>query len=168
MNRYLLDSNIFIQSHRFEYRFSFCGGFWELLKTLHKAKRIFSINAVKKELFKGNDPLSEWVKTLPESFFLDERDLITQSHYGRLINWAQSNTQFNDNAKLKFASEHADPWLVAYAAANNMKLVTHEIYNADTKKVIKIPVAARELGVVCVNMYDFLDLLSEKNFTMKA
>ncbi len=165
---YLLDSNIFIQSHQQEYRFSFCGGFWDLLKTLHNEKIVFSINAVKKELLQGNDKLSQWVKTLPKSFFRDERDARTQSFYARLINWAQNNSQFTDSAKLRFASQHADPWLVAYAASNGMKLVTHEIFNPDTKKNIKIPNAADVLNVECVRLYDFLEQFSEGTFARKA
>lgn len=70
---YLLDSNIFIQSHRFEYRFSFCSGFWELLQILHQREIVFSIRAVKNELLKNNDALSAWIRQLPESFFCDER-----------------------------------------------------------------------------------------------
>lgn len=164
---YLLDSNIFIQSHRFEYRFSFCSGFWELLKILHLRRIVFSIRAVKNELLKNNDALSTWIRQLPESFFCDERDQETQSKYRYLMNWAYNNPQFNQNAKMKFASEHADPWLVAYAAAHHMKLITHEVFDPNTKKSIKIPNAAGVLNVQCVNMYDFLELFSNGTFSVK-
>lgn len=167
MTTYLLDSNIFIQSHRFEYRFSFCNGFWTLLKTLHNAGTVFSIKAVKTELMQGGDALSDWVRALPNTFFLDERDVSTQEHYGYLMNWAMKNKHFTDEAKRKFASEHADPWLVAHARASNMRIVTHEVYDANIKRTIKIPNAARELGVACVNTYDFLEDLAERTFEMK-
>ena len=83
------------------------------------------------------------------------------------MNWAYNNPQFNQNAKMKFASEHADPWLVAYAAAHNMKLITHEVFDPNTKKSIKIPNAAGVLNVQCVNMYDFLELFSNGTFSVK-
>ena len=164
---YLLDSNIFIQSHRFEYRFSFCSGFWELLEILHQRGIVFSIRAVKNELLKGNDALSAWIRQLPESFFYDERDQETQSRYGFLMNWAHNNPQFTQNAKMKFASQHADPWLVAYAAAHDMKLITHEVFDQNIKKSIKIPNAERVLNVQCVNMYDFLELFWNGTFTVR-
>ncbi|MDO4697048.1 MAG: DUF4411 family protein [Neisseria sp.] len=168
MTRYLLDSNIFIQSSFLEYRFSFCGGFWELLKTLHYAGRVFSIRAVKKELTKKDDELAQWINTLPDEFFHDERIEAVQVHYGSLMNWAVNNPQFSDTAKARFASEHADPWLVSYAAANDMKIITHEKYEPNVRKSVKIPNAAKQVGVECVDLYDFLESVSENNFQMKV
>jgi PIN domain protein len=167
MTHYLLDSNIFIQSSFLEYRFSFCGGFWELLRTLHDAGRVFSIRAVKQELTKKDDELAQWIKTLPDEFFRDERTKETQIRYAELMNWAASNSQFTEAAKNKFASEHADPWLVSYAATNGMKIVTHERYDPNIRKSVKIPNAAKQINVECVNLYDFLELVSENNFQMK-
>lgn len=166
MTRYLLDSNIFIQSSIFEYRPSFCFAFWELLKNLHLAGRVFSISSVKRELTCKDDELAKWVNDLPDTFFLDER-VVAQKHYADLMNWAMNNPQFKDEAKNKFASEHADPWLVVYAAQEKMKIVTHEIYDPHIKKAIKIPNAAEYLKVDCVTLYNFLDLVSENNFQMK-
>ena len=168
MTRYLLDSNIFIQSSFLEYRFSFCGGFWDLLKTLHTAGKVFSIRAVKEELTKKDDPLSQWIKALPNEFFHDERTQAAQTYYKALMNWAVTNPQFTETARTKFASEHADPWLVSYAAANDMKIVTHERYDQNIKKSVKIPNAAEYVNVECINLYDFLELISENNFSMKV
>lgn len=167
MERYLLDSNIFIQSSFLEYRFSFCGGFWELLKILHNAGKVFSIRAVKRELTKKDDELAKWIEGLPDKFFYDERTQEAQDCYGKLMNWAVSNPQFTETAKKKFASEHADPWLVSYAATNGMKIVTHERYDPNIKKSVKIPNAAKQVGVECVDLYDFLELVAENNFQMK-
>ncbi len=167
MMRYLLDSNVFIQSSNLEYRFAFCSSFWGLLIDLHRQGRVFSILSVKKELTKKDDELARWIKLLPDTFFLDER-MHAQAKYAYLMNWAMTNPQFNDNAKQKFASEHADPWLVAYAATKNMTIITHEVYDPYIKKAIKIPNAAKELGVICIMLYDFLELVSENNFQIKV
>lgn len=162
---YLLDSNIFIQSSLFEYRFSFCHEFWHLLEELHLLDMVYSISSVRKELIQKNDNLSSWVKTLPETFFIQERnDLDTQNGYANLMNWAMQNTQFTNEAKLKFASDHADPWLVAHAAAKGYSIVTHEVYKEYIKKTIKIPNAAQFLGVNYINVYDFLESVATDTF----
>lgn len=166
MTRYLLDSNIFIQSFNLAYRPSFCSAFWDLLQTLHLAGRVFSISSVKKELTYRDDDLAKWVLNLPDTFFLNEK-IVGQQNYKYLMNWAMANPQFTDGAKLKFASDHADPWLVAYAAQENMKIVTQESYNLNIRTSIKIPNAAEQLGVKYIGLFDFLDSVCENNFQMK-
>ena len=153
--KFLLDSNIFIQAALNEYRFGFCGGFWRVVQELHKKEIIYSINAVKEELTQKDDELSQWVKRLPASFFLSHEDSI--SEYAKLMNWAYGSSHFNDGAKKKFASDHADPWLVAYAAKHNMTIITHETYQPERKNAIKIPVAARHLSVKYDRLFDFLE-----------
>lgn len=166
MTRYLLDSNIFIQSFNLSYRPSFCSAFWDLLRTLHLAGRVFSISSVKKELVYKDDDLANLVLTLPDTFFLNEK-IIGQPNYTSLMNWAMVNPQFTDGAKIKFASDHADPWLVAYAAQENMIIVTQESYNQNIKTSIKIPNAAEQLDVKWIGLFDFLDSVCENNFQMK-
>ncbi|SES92652.1 protein of unknown function [Thorsellia anophelis DSM 18579] len=60
--KYLIDSNIFIQSKNFEYRFEYCRIFWDLLVKLHEKGIVYSINAVKEELLQKDDDLSDWIK----------------------------------------------------------------------------------------------------------
>ncbi|MFD2724515.1 DUF4411 family protein [Ignatzschineria indica] len=52
MSKYLLDSNIFIQSKNLHYRFSFCGNFWILLQDMHATGMVFTVKVVKQELLK--------------------------------------------------------------------------------------------------------------------
>ncbi|EHM53812.1 DUF4411 family protein [Cardiobacterium valvarum] len=167
MPKYVLDSNIFIQSVNREYRFSFCSGFWDLLQDLYQNDVICSIKTVKRELTQRNDDLSDWVKNkLPNNFFHNE--LVAGYEYGRLMQWAYSNLQFSDNAKQVFADENrADAWLVAYAAKQGMTVVTHEVLEPYIKKAIKIPNAAQHLSVPCVHIYDFLEKVAKGNFERK-
>lgn len=165
MTTYLLDSNIFIQSKNFQYRFGFCQAFWDLIINLHHQGQVFSINKVKDELTEGNDELADWVKTLPKSFWLDEFDYI--DGYNDVINWAQS-TNFKDRAKANFADEKiADAWLVASAFnRSNTVIVTQETQvNPEARKQIKIPNAAQEFNVDCFTLYDFLSATCHNNFT---
>ncbi|MBQ9259197.1 MAG: DUF4411 family protein [Neisseriaceae bacterium] len=167
---YLLDTNIFLQSKNLEYRFSFCNDFWQLLIDLHNAGIIFSISSVRNEIFRGNDYLVEWVKTqLPSSFFLNEHDQETLNRYGDLINWVNNSGLYNPNIIKVFANhEHADTWLIAYAAAHQMSIITHETIkrpNRNTK--VQIPEAAQVLNVPCVSLYDFLEQNACGTFQMK-
>lgn len=76
--------------------------------------------------------------------------------YGRLMQWANDNPQFYNNAKRVFANkDRADAWLVAYVAKQGMTVVTHEVLEPYIKKAIKIPNAAQHLSVPCVHIYDF-------------
>ena len=136
--RYLLDSNIFIQSANLEYRHSFCANFWELIANLHKQGLLYSINAVKNEVNNKKDALATWIRQLPAGFFLDEKQ--AQTEYAELMQWAIAQTQYSQIAIQDFAQVHkADAWLVALAQKEGMGIITHETYDPHIKKRIKIP-----------------------------
>lgn len=163
---YLIDSNIFIQAKRTYYQMSFCTAFWDLIITLHNQGKVYSINKVKQELTRGEDELSEWAKTLPSTFWIDEEQY--SEEYGKIINWAYQS-KFTDTAKLNFA-EHsrADAWLIATAAAKNMTIITHETRaDPNVKRLVKIPNAAEIYGIPCITIYEFLAEHSHSNFTPK-
>ena len=48
---YVLDSNFFIQAHRFHYPIDVAAGFWNKVRQLAEAGRIISIDKVQKELY---------------------------------------------------------------------------------------------------------------------
>ncbi|MCL7133605.1 DUF4411 family protein, partial [Escherichia coli] len=52
--RFLIDSNVFINSKNFYYNFGYCKIFWDLLLTLHQKGIVYSISCVKNELNSGN------------------------------------------------------------------------------------------------------------------
>lgn len=137
-NRFLIDSNIFINSKNYAYRFEYCEMFWDFLLKLHKKGIVYSINAVKKELLAKNDELSDWIKnTVPDTFFEDEMSSIIS--YGTLMEWAQ-NQDVLEKAKTDFANQSkADAFLIAHAMENNYTIVTNEIFSPGAKKRIMIP-----------------------------
>jgi len=59
-----------------------------------------------------------------------------------------------------------DGWLVAFAKANQMVVVTHEEHAPDVKKKIPIPNACIEFGVDYCNTFEMLDELNER-FVLK-
>ena len=50
----------------------------------------------------------------------------------------------------------ADGWLVAYAQAHNLTLVTQEVRNPDIKKRVPIPNVCEQFNVNFINTFDML------------
>jgi len=78
-----------------------------------------------------------------------------------MVNWAYGQSQFSDAAKSEFASV-ADGWVVAYAAANDLIVVTHEQFAPDARRKIPIPNVCIEFDVEYVNTFEMLRTLGEK------
>lgn len=124
-DRFLIDSNVFIEAKYFHYNFNYCRKFWDFILELHKTGLVYSINAVKKELIRKEDELCLWVKNeVPDSFFEDEASSI--GNYAKLMVWSQ-NLNVHDKAKEDFADiSKADAFLIAHAMTHKMSLITQE------------------------------------------
>ena len=148
--KYLLDTDVFVTGKRDHYGFDFCSGFWKALVKGHALNRIYSIEPVKKELLVGKDDLTAWVKeSPPSSFFKKTDDVAVLTVFADVSTWVSENAQFTEAAKAKFLSG-ADPWLVAYANANEFVIVSYEVSSAESKASIKLPDVATQFGVDCV------------------
>lgn len=141
---YLLDSNIFIQSRK-ELPMDIWVTFWQHLKELANAGTIFTSVKVKEEIDRGGDELPEWLNlNIPKSFYLGvNADVLTE--YGATQNWAARQGRFTPAALADYA-QVADAYLVATAKAKNLKLVTFEKSNPDSKKRVMIPDACDGIG----------------------
>src|SRR5690349_20386867 len=108
---YLLDTNVFIEAKNRYFGFDICPGFWEWLLLRHAAGTIFSVDAVRTELLKGNDPLADWIKGIPRGFF-QVPTASTTPHLAALSQWASDPIrQFSSNAIATFLAS-ADYLLV--------------------------------------------------------
>ncbi len=153
---YLLDSNVFIEAHQRYYAFDICPGFWEWLSRPSTRSDIVSIDRVKAELVGYKDALSKWAKDpAREGLFADATEQAVFDAYGRVMDWVRENCQFQEQAKEEFA-RGADGWLIAYAMVYDAVLVTHEVYDEDAKKVVKIPNVCTEFGVSYMNTFKML------------
>jgi hypothetical protein len=74
---------------------------------------------------------------VPPSFFVSVDEPSVQGKFGDIMMWAQRRPVL-DAAKAKFATG-ADGWLVAYAAAHGVIVVTNEQAAPDSKREIKLP-----------------------------
>lgn len=150
---YVLDADILIQAKDEYYAFDLCPGFWDWLDRENTAGRLFSVNAVKDELERGNDELSRWARDRGAAFFapVDER---TNGAMAAVAGWVQAG-DFRDDAKRIFLAA-ADPWLIAHALAHGHMVVTHEVHVDGQKNKVKIPTVCKALNVPCVRTLEML------------
>lgn len=154
--RYLLDADSFIRSKREHYAFDFCPAYWESLLRGFEQGRLLSIRPVRKELGRGRDALAKWVREeLPDAFFASVSDEHVRDAYSRVLAWAEAHPQYSRAAKQAFAAG-ADPWLIAFALANQCDLVTYEVSQPTSKALVKLPDAARNFQVDCLPPYVML------------
>jgi hypothetical protein len=156
---YVLDSDIFIQAKRNHYRFTVCPGFWDALEFFHREGRVVSIDKVKAELERGKDDLTDWVKTkVPSTFFRSTNEQRVLMAFSEIMAWSEQQERYSQGAKEKFA-EGADPWLIAFAKAGDLVLVTHEVPAEFSKNSIKIPDVCLAFQVEWIDPFEMLECL---------
>lgn len=161
MSPYVLDSDVFIAAKNSYYAFAICPGFWDSLIHHHDTGVVHSIDKVKDELLVGYkaekkreeqgkgevEDLKKWIITmLPSEFFLDTNEEAVSASYRRVMLWVHRNTQYTDPAKAKFATE-ADGWLVAYAMAHDVTVITNEQSRPESRSRILLPDVCMQFDV---------------------
>ena len=154
--KYLLDANVFIEAKRRYYAFDVCPGFWECLVWHHQGACLQSIDRVKQELELGDDDLKQWVDSvMPLACFCSSDDPAVIVEYSQMQIWVQQQSQFTQDAKAEFANK-ADAWLIAYAKAKNLILVTHEAPAPDSRRRVPIPSVCEAFDVPYVDTFTTL------------
>ena len=157
---YIFDTNIFIRSKN-EMPIDLWPTFWTRVAEMIADKKVFSNEAVKSEIEKGNDELTDWISHNATKGFFISNDAGLMMKYAEVLNWAQSCTHFRPEAIVEFA-EVADAFLVATAAAKGYTLVTNETSDPLCRRRVKIPDACNALGVHCCGLNDVLRELGIK------
>ena len=159
---YVLDANPFIEAKNRYYGFDICPGFWTSLISLHDAKQLVSIDRICDELADQDDEIKDWIENrAPDSFFKQTEDQAVIDKFQDMVNWVYSEDQFTDAARMEFASV-ADGWVMAYAAVNDLIVVTHEEYAPDARRKVPMPNVGLEFDVLCVNTFEMLRDVGEK------
>lgn len=173
MNKYLLDTNIFLQSYREYYCMDICPGFWDFLKQGNP--NVKSIQQVYEELEpnKDNNDLMEAIKHMKEQKFFISEDGITEASFKKVSEVIENykkelNKKFpSDNAKAnlqtlidKFTNS-ADYFLLSRAYQDNYIIVTKEKQIEDNNK-IKIPNIAKRLDIKCSTLEEMLRYMKIK------
>lgn len=158
---HVLDSNIFIQSHRVTYPFDVFPTFWEWLEQEFDNGHVISIDMVKEELRKGKDELTDWINDRDPSWFMPVSDKETQKHLATIATHVMESRQFRGPAKRKFL-DGADPWLIAKAKADGLTVITQEKSDPQSKKKIFIPDICRTFNVECCNLVELMRILGAR------
>lgn len=164
MTRYLLDANVFINSHQCQFDMDVCPGFWEWLASMNKSARIHSIDRISDELLKLDDRLCDWAKAQGEAFFLPFDDLAS-SCLPAVTAWIESQARFRRSAK-DFFHASADLFLIAFAKAHAYTVVTHEVSAPSSQSKVKIPDVCTGVGVNYISLWELLKI--EKARFVKA
>lgn len=160
---FILDSNFFIQAHRMHYPMDVVPGFWLKIREFADKGLIVSIDKVKDEIHLNKDDLAMWCEENLLHGFFRNTDIVI-SEYVAVSNWANSKASHYKLAALNefLDSAEADAWLIAYAIANNSKIVTHETSEPNRKSKIKIPDVCSSFGINCVNTIEMFRSLGER------
>ena len=150
---YVLDTSVFIEAKDTYYMFNTCPGFWDWIIVQNKKGVVYSIPAVRDELQKGQDELSQWATARGDEFFLPST-ASTESALSE-VNNKMLNMDYGEDAMDVFRRS-ADYYIVAKAYARNDVVVTREI-PSNSKIRIKIPTICDKLEIPCMNTFEMLD-----------
>lgn len=151
-NLYCLDANVLIQAWQKYYSPELCPEYWDNLNELGKMDRIFIPNAVRDEIIRTEDDLSEWLKqsSIPIKQITEPVTIVLQSIY----NSDPKHKFLVDNTK---ARSLADPWIIAHSIVEGATVVTKEekVTQLNSKR-IKIPNVCDNMNLRWINDFDFL------------
>lgn len=156
---YLLDSNVFIESHRRYYGMDFAPGFWDILDRGFVDGSVCSINRVHAELVPSNqaqhDELSKWV--IPRHRCFPSLDANALRWMRNIASWVMNPSRiYTDAAKSEFLNDVADYPLIAFAKAHQLVLVTQEKSDPNCKRHVKIPDVCIEFDVKYVDTFTMI------------
>ena len=162
MQKYVLDTNVFIQAHRSTYPIDVATSFWSLLKQLADEDKIISIDKVNDEIERNEDELQEWVEAnLSEDFFKPTDDQPILNEYRTIANWAEAKSNHYQRGAIDEFMDfyNADAWLIAYCKLTGDILVTQEVSNPNQKNRIPIPEPCIAFNVSYCNMIEMFRAL---------
>jgi len=157
-NIYCIDANVLIQSWQKYYSLELCPDYWDILNELGKQGRIFIPEEVKNEIVvadnsdKTEDDLSKWLKRSSIPIHKPTENVI--ACWQKILQTDPSHRLLVDNIK---GRSLADPWLIAHAMNANATVVTKEnIDSAMNSKRVKIPNVCKNMGVRCIDDFEFI------------
>ncbi|MBD5164410.1 DUF4411 family protein [Helicobacter sp.] len=155
MTKYLIDTNIFIESAYRFYAFDICPGFWDFLEKCARLDSVKSIDKVYNEITSDNPNLQEFKERLNNrEFFLSIENIGLESY--AVISQTLRTMQYTQKAISDFSSG-ADYFLIALAYQESYTIVTHEAKSGNNaKNTIKIPNVCESLEIDCIDIAEFL------------
>lgn len=153
MERYLLDSNVFITSENHIPRDIF-GSFWDRLGDSLESGVAVLHRVVLDELKRRRDPLVEWIESL-ESLRVMSATNETLERYLEVCDWADKQGYIPAALREFKAESRADAWLCAEALNSHLTIVTYEV-SSNSRNKVKIPNVCDGLGIRYISGFDFM------------
>ena len=161
---YCIDANVLIQAWQKYYSPDLCPDYWDLLNELGKQGRIFIPEEVKNEIVvpeasdKTEDDLSKWLKRSTIPIHKPTENVI--ACWQKILQADPTHKLLVGNIK---GRSLADPWLIAHAMDTNATVVTKEnIESAMNSKRVKIPNVCKNMGVRCIDDFEFIKEIGVK------
>ena len=157
--KFLIDSNSLITPYRTFYSFDFSPKFWQQIGHHFEHGSIMLLDMVQDELLKGDDDLTDWLKSLNIQRVVSHRDSSVIAKYAEILQYIQNDSRYKASALNEWARESvADAWLIAAAALLNCTVITFEVHNTglnatNPSKEAKIPDVADAFEVKTNNLY---------------
>lgn len=156
--KYCLDANVLIQAWQKYYNPIFCPDYWEIVNELGRQDRIFMPEMVFEEITRTEDDLSKWLKS--SKIRIEKINEYVTGCLKEIYLADPIHITLVDNTK---ARSLADPWIIAHAMSENAIVVTkEEKVTASSTKRIKIPNVCDNLGIRCINDFQFIEEIGIK------
>ncbi|MDE7195737.1 MAG: DUF4411 family protein [Helicobacter sp.] len=155
MKKYLIDTNIFIESAYRFYAFDICPGFWDFLGKCSETDYVKSIDKVYDEIISNNPKLQDFKERLKGvGFFLPIENILLD--FCVKLSRNLQEMKYTEIA-IKNFSECADFFLIALAHQESYTIVTHESKSSgNARNKIKIPDVCEKLEICCIDVAEFL------------
>lgn len=164
--RYLIDTNTLITPYKLYYPFDLAPGFWVKLRREIDNGSLLILDLVKAELVKGDDDLSEWIKSIDDSLIIDRRTSEIMHKYGEILNYIQTCGFYKVDAVTNWSKpDIADAWIIATASVHNLTVITLEkgngnLNSANKARSAKIPDICKQFNVPCEDLFYMMRSLS--------
>ncbi len=147
---YCLDANVYIEAHRRYYAFDIAPGFWDGLIRLAEQQIICSPSLVYQEIMQADyeDKLARWAKVNRDSIFV-EIDDTTQDAYQEI---ADLTSRLYEPQHVQAFLAGADPWVIAYAKAHQLSVVTMESWKNESETQGRKKSAGRFISRISANV----------------
>ncbi|BGE81825.1 DUF4411 family protein [Staphylococcus petrasii] len=165
MSGYLMDANSFISPANKYYKHSVFPSYWAWLES-HIGQQIYITREIFNELTAQSDELKDWITQIPSPNCVNpSRDQKTVTEYGKVMQFLNTSRYYTDvSVNLWAAGSKADPWIIAYAVAHDLIVVTEEKSNLNgiinsgnpTKKEPKIPDVCEAMNIPCITLDEML------------
>ena len=158
--KFVLDANVYLEAYHRYYGMDLVPGFWKFIEEKTEEGLILSIDRVYEELKRKEDSLSVWADNMSD-MFVSSTDTNVVSAFQEMIEFVNASVHFTDAAKFEFA-DVADGWIAAYAKVHHATVVTHEKYDPNIKKKVKLPNICRQFDVLTMDTFEMLRYLGAR------